>query len=453
MNQFRKIASTFLAFTAFASMAFGQGNMNLSLSQAKEYAIKNSYTVKASKLDLENAKKKIYETTAIGLPQVSGSVAYQNIFTVPELQMTGFYLPAQAAAMPVNTIADLLPFQGTASIPLGVKENTTYTLTASQIIFSGEYIVGLQASRIFYQLSEQNLQKSERDIEELAAKSYYLVLVLEENFKIVNESFKIIDKTYNDIKAMHAQGLIEETDVDQMFITRSTIENAVRTIENQMSIANRLLKFQLGLPFEQNVVLTDSLPTFLSATPQLSLGNTNVSVANNIDYKLMKSNERLQELSLNQQQSKVLPSIVAVYRFQKLQNEPAFNFTPKNVLAIQVDVPIFASGARYMRIQEAKITLEKTRIQLEQVEQGLKLEIERANADYINAYNNFRVLEQNMELTKKIYDRTLIKYSTGIASSFDLNTAQTQYLNTLTNYYNSIITLLNAKQTLEKLSK
>ncbi len=167
----------------------------------------------------------------------------------------------------------------------------------------------------------------------------------------------------------------------------------------------------------------------------------------------MKTNERLQQLTLNQQQSKVLPTIAAVYRYQKLQNEPTFNFTPKNVLAVQVDVPIFASGARYARIQEAKINLEKTRVQLEQVEQGLMLEVEQANADYVNAYNNYRVLEENMNLSKKIYDRILIKYTTGVASSFDLNTAQTQYLTTMTNYYNSIITLLNAKQKLEKLSK
>ncbi len=269
------ISMALLLSTVFAR---GQEDLKLNLGQAKEYAIKNSYQVRASQLDIEYAKKKIFETTAIGLPQVSGSVAYQNIFEVPVLEMSGFYLPAQAAAMPINTVADLLPFQGSSSIPLGVKENTTFTITASQLVFSGEYIVGLQASRIFYQLSEQNLQKSQRDIEESAAKTYYLVLVLEENFRIVNESFKILDKTYNDLKAMYGQGLIEETDVDQMYITRATLENTIQTINNQKNIALRLMKFQLGVPFEQNITLTDSLSTFINSTPQLSLGNSNISV-------------------------------------------------------------------------------------------------------------------------------------------------------------------------------
>ena len=48
------------------------GQESYSLKQAKEYAIQNSTQVKNSLLDVEIAQQKIKETTATGLPQISG---------------------------------------------------------------------------------------------------------------------------------------------------------------------------------------------------------------------------------------------------------------------------------------------------------------------------------------------------------------------------------------------
>jgi outer membrane protein TolC len=274
---------------------------------------------------------------------------------------------------------------------------------------------------------------------------------MEENYTIIKQNYQILDKTFNDFKAMLQQGVIEESDVDQMAITRSTLENTMKNIENQKNISLKLLKFQLGIPLEQEIKLTDSIAMYVETQPTLLTSGTGFSIDNNIDFKIMKTNEAAQLLLLKQQKSKVLPSLVAVYRYQGQKDEPAINFTPKNVLAVQMDIPIFASGARNSRISQAKLNLEKTKVQVQQVEQGLKLEAEQANAEYANSYNSYVVLKENLALSKRIYDKTLIKYNTGVASSFDLNTAQNQYLSMLSNYYTSIINLLNAKQHIEKL--
>ena len=55
-----------------------------------------------------------------------------------------------------------------------------------------------------------------------------------------------------------------------------------------------------------------------------------------------------------------------------------------------------------------------------------------------------------MELAKKIYDRTLIKYKQGVSSSIDLTQMQNQYLTTQGNYFNVILQLLNANSNLNK---
>jgi outer membrane protein TolC len=56
-----------------------------------------------------------------------------------------------------------------------------------------------------------------------------------------------------------------------------------------------------------------------------------------------------------------------------------------------------------------------------------------------------------MELSRKVYNKTVIKYKEGVSSSFELTQNQNQFLTAESNYYNSILTLLNAKAKLDRL--
>jgi outer membrane protein TolC len=56
-----------------------------------------------------------------------------------------------------------------------------------------------------------------------------------------------------------------------------------------------------------------------------------------------------------------------------------------------------------------------------------------------------------MELGKKVYDKTIIKFREGVSSSFELTQNQNQFLTTESNYYNSVLSLLNAKAKLDRI--
>jgi outer membrane protein TolC len=126
------------------------------------------------------------------------------------------------------------------------------------LIFSGEYIVGLQSARIFKELSEQSLTKSEFDIRESVSRSYYTVLILRENLNILKKSLEVTTQTLNDITAMNKQGFNEATDVDQMQLNKLNLENGIFTLDGQAQVSVRLLNFQLGVELAQPIELLDS---------------------------------------------------------------------------------------------------------------------------------------------------------------------------------------------------
>jgi outer membrane protein len=429
--------------------------LRFSLAEAKAYAIQNSYSVQTAAIDLEVAKKKIFETTAIGLPQVTGQAQYQNIFKVPELGFPATTYDGVSLSQdnPSITIHDNSVISSGPGIPapLGVKENVTFDFTVSQLIFSGEYLVGLQAARVFKLYSEQAINRTKNEINENVAKTYCLVLVTSENLKILNQSIDAINKLYEEIKQMNIQGLTESTDVDQIEITKTTIENTFLSLKNQNIIAQKLLKFQMGIDLYNPILLTDSISSVIDAGTNSYLNSITFTLDNNIDYKIMLTQENLSLLSLRREQSKSLPTIAGFYKHQELAKKPAINFNPPDVIGLSLQFPIFSSGMKYAQIKQAKLNLQKTRVLKTQVAQSILMDFSQSKNAYETAYNNYLNQKKNLNLSQRIYNKTLTKYKEGVSSSFELNQIQNQFLTSQSNYFLAIMDLFNAKAKLEKL--
>ncbi len=112
-----------------------------------------------------------------------------------------------------------------------------------------------------------------------------------ENARVLNESLKSVDQTYNELVKMNEQGLNEETDVDQVKISKSNIQTLITSIESQKEISLKLLKYQLGLGFDQDIELTDSLPGIIQQGNIQYLASPEFDVNNSIDYQLVSDQE------------------------------------------------------------------------------------------------------------------------------------------------------------------
>jgi outer membrane protein TolC len=121
------------------------------------------------------------------------------------------------------------------------------------------------------------------------------------------------------------------------------------------------------------------------------------------------------------------------------------------MIGLALNIPIFSSGMKHAKVQQAKISLEKTRNTKEQASQGLKLDHEKSKNDLMSALDKYKTSKENMRLAAKIQKHTIIKYKEGMSSSTDITQASNQYLQSMSNYYTSMMELLNAKAKMEKL--
>jgi outer membrane protein TolC len=432
---------------------------SFSLKQAQDYAIKNNANSRNSTIDMEIAKKKIWETTAIGLPQVSAQVNYQHLFTVPELSLGGStYLATDLPAGTPITSDDInnqsvyMGFKPGTPIKLGVANNTTLDLTVSQLIFSGEYIVGLQATKVFYTMTDQSRQKTEIDLKESVANTYAMALVFDQTRLVLNQSLENTTKTLSDMQEMYKQGLVENTDVDQIELVSLTLKNAVSSMNRQIDATYDLLKFQLGMPFAGKIALTDNLESIANTVKLETLIATQFNINNNLDYQILQTSEEISKLNLKREKSTYLPNIAAVYRHNEMVNEPALNFNPKDVVQIAMNVPIVSSGQRNSRVQQRKLELQKATNTKDNVANGLQLQYINTRNELTTAFEKYLNDKRNIELTKRVLDKSVIKFKEGLASSRDITEFLNQYLTAQSNMYSSMLSLISAKNKLDKLN-
>ncbi len=431
----------------------------LNLEQAQEYALQSNANARNSALDLEIAKKKIWETTAIGLPQINAQANYQHIFKVPEMSFGGItYLATGLPGGTVITSDDInngnvyLGYAAMDPIKLGVKDNVTVDFTLTQLLFSGEYIVGLQASKVFYLMSEQNKEKTELNLKESVANSYAMALVLEQTRVVLAQSLQNTKKTLGDMRKMYEQGLIENTDVDQIEMVSLTLSNGLSSLDRQIDATYDLLKFQLGMPFDEKLVLTDNLENMATDISLEDIISNQFDISQNLDYQILETNEVIGDLNLKREMSTYLPNLAAVYLHNEKLNKPDFDFSPRDVVQVTMNVPIFSSFQRHVKVQQRRLELQKITNTKNDVANGLQLQYINTKNELTTAYEKYLNDRKNIELTKRIYDKTLIKFNEGLASSRDITDNLNQYLTAQSNMYNSILTLISAKNKLQKLN-
>ncbi|MDP2890581.1 MAG: TolC family protein, partial [Bacteroidota bacterium] len=190
-------------------VAGAQETMKLSLQDALKMALQNNTNILNSELDLKMAQKKVWETMSSGMPQIDAKAAYSFYPKVPVLPASFFDPNADE-----NATIELMP-----------KQNVVADITVSQLIFSGSYIVGLQATKVYYGLTKQNHEKTKLDVTETVVNTYQMLQLAEESRKILNQNLDNINKTLYEITEMNKQGFLEKTDVDQLEVTAKTIRN------------------------------------------------------------------------------------------------------------------------------------------------------------------------------------------------------------------------------------
>ncbi|WP_327019029.1 TolC family protein [Croceibacter atlanticus] len=428
-----------------SSVAFSQEapkSYSFSLEEAVNYALDSSYTAINSRRDVAKALKQKWETTADGLPQINGSVDYQN-----QLKQPVTFIPAEFSGGEPGTFTP---------VTFGAKQSANLTATLSQVIFDGSYLVALKASTAFLEFSENANEKTRLEVRKGVINAYGGVLLTEESVSIVEKNIDAITDNLSETQALYEEGFAEEEDAEQLQITKLQLENQLSNTKRQADIAKQMFNLALGIPVNAPVVFRDGLEQLTLENVSLEISEQELAVEENVDYKIADNLTKQRELELKLEKSKALPSVNAFVNYGTQTQDDDFVFFDSDtrwfqssIFGVSINVPIFSSLKRSARTQRAAIALDQAQTDLEQTIQQIQLDTDTARSDYQFAIESYQTAQKNLELAERIENKNQIKFREGISTSFDLRQAQTQLYNAQQELLQSMVNVITTKAELE----
>lgn len=451
------------------------GDLVLDLQGAIEYALEYNKALKNSRREVDRSGATIREAIAQGLPQVDGTVDYMTYFNYElEFSFGGGGMPdfsdeqlQQAmdqtlAAFPGSTPTDVYLHQAgnfydgvlQSMVPpstILMSDQATATLQLSQLIFSGQYIAGIQTAKLAKRISEQNLEFNELTTKETVITSYYLVLITEESLDIVERNLVNLEETLRQTENMFNAGMAEQTDVDQISITVNQLRNSKIALERNVELNYNLLRFQLGLEPEIGLTLTDDLRSlFIELAPETAL-TTPFILDDNVTYQIMRTQEEINKKMVDLAQWNYAPSLMGFYNYNAKILTTGFDMNPNHLAGLSLAVPIFSSGMRKAQVNQAKIDYEMAQTNRDIMQDQLLLQEKQYKYNLQSSLDNLYTQQENVDVAQRVFDSYTRKFEQGMATSLELTQANSNYLDAESNYINAVMEVLNARLQLDKL--
>ena len=162
---------------------------SFTLKEAQQYALQHNKTLLNAKDDIQAADAQIKETKGAGLPQVNGTMDYMTNFNYEfEFNIGGGdvqppdidYTKLDAGDLEVLKSLDQM-FGGGGGNTIVMEDQANAKVQVSQLLFSGQYWIGVQMAKIQKDIAEKNLSLTELDVRQNVINSYYLILVTQKS--------------------------------------------------------------------------------------------------------------------------------------------------------------------------------------------------------------------------------------------------------------------------------
>ena len=261
---------------ALATATAIAGAMPFSLQQAIEYAVQNKPALLATRLGEQTARAKVGEIRSAGLPQVNVAANVADNFKLQKSLLDVGAFSGGVVTRTTLTAADVDKVRngqtvnlGTATEPapalppqavaFGLQYAGNTSASVSQLLFDGAYLIGLKAAKVYEQLAQKQTQQAEIDVVEQVSKAYYSTLVARARLQLLSRNVQRLDTILYQTNETFKAGFAEKLDVQRLQVQRNNLAVEQQKTARLTELSVALLKFQMGLPQEQGVQLTDSL--------------------------------------------------------------------------------------------------------------------------------------------------------------------------------------------------
>ena len=244
------------------------------------------------------------------------------------------------------------------------------------------------------------------------------------------ERVKILQKGY-DMGIAHKNDLLQAK-ID-LNVNREAEINQLNTIRNSKRALNQLITRDPETEFE----VVDTIPLNYQPDPvdlmnKLYINNTSV-----LSYQKQVDIERL---SLGEYKTYSLPklNLVASYNYQQNDNTASNVITNRSfgpLVGGSLIIPVYQAGNVLRQVRTAKIQLQSSQYNLDNVKLQVNTQLKTALTDYEDQRTLLGIERNNLALAKENLSISMERLRLGQTTALEVRQAQESYANSLARYY------------------
>ena len=427
----------FLFIVFISASAYSQNSSsNFTLEQAVEYALAENASMKNAAADKRDAVAQKWATIATGLPQIQGSLNYQNQLKQPVAQ-----IPAEFFGGQPGTFSEIV---------FGQSQSLNASVTWNQLIFDGSYVVGVQATRTFLDYSENAYDKTALEIRASVVSAYANALMAAQSADLLSKNVAQIERNLFEASELFKSGLGEEETVDQLRLTFKTLQSNERNAYRLAKISKQMLNVMMGRETTDPLTLVDTLERLVGIEMVADIP-VDFDLTKNVDYRMIENLTEQRSLELKLAKSKALPTLSSSFSLGTNAFSDSFDFLDADkkyfntaILGINLQIPLFSSLLRSATTQRAKIADLKAQNTKTETERLLALQFETLTSALTLAREQVVTTKDNLDLAQRIADKNEIKFKEGMASSFELREAQLQLFAAQQEYLTALVSVVTS---------
>ncbi len=452
----KPLISTLIFFTCLVAATAQQ---SFSLDEAIAYGLQNSAEIKLNGLEVEDAEARITEIKATGLPQVNAGIDYNYYFITPQQPVEDFISPAVYGVLVQEFPGQVTPPTGDPEIfefSFFTNHNLTAKVDASMLLFDGSYLTGLKAARLYRELARKRKGVKEENIKANITKAYMNILIADQNKKTLENNLVSINKSLTEAEAYYENGFIEKLEVTRIQLSKESVETEIEKLYQLIDLSHDLLKFQMSYPLGDKIALTENLDELVAlfSTDENYL-DAEVDFSNKAQYAEIEMGQELNALNVERLKKGYLPSLraragvsEALQRNNLFDSEQA-GWLPTLYAGLALNIPITDGKRKKGLIQQAEIEMEKTEIQKQEYERGIRMQVQTNRLQHINAKKTLENTKRILEVNEEIYETAQIKFREGVGSSLEVTQAENSLFDAQAQYINALYQLLITKTDLD----
>lgn len=418
---------------------------SFTLQEAVDYALRNNVKAKNANIDEKIAQAKVREITTIGFPKVNASYGINNNYII------------QKVIIPDGSVFNPMAPQGQ---PIALEFQPQYggnaVISVNQLLFDGSYIVGLQAARVYRELSAKSNEMTQVEVAENVKKAYYGVLVNQERIGLLDATLNRLDSNLREMKANYASGFVEKIDLDRLQVQRNNLATEKEKVTRFQEISLSLLKFQMGYDMNQPIQLRDQLRDVRFEESLLEIGT--FSPLDRPEMKLLQTQKAATKLEIRNIRAGYLPSIGLQLQRGALAGandfdqvlDPNGSWFAYGSIGLGVNWSVFDSFTKRYRVQQKQLELQKVENNIYDFGKAINLQTNQAQISLRSSYETMKNQEMTLQLSQEVLEVARKKYAAGVGSNLEVINAESEYRQAQANYYNAVYDLLVAKVDLQK---